>query len=636
MSNLRFKLLKNSQARKLIYILFIFCLLFANQSFAFSTKSKHLLEKYCFDCHSDGIDKGDFEFEELLSKPLKSKNTKREWQKIWSVIEEHQMPPTDKKKQPSQAEREIIMTALEENVFSIHRKKRYAAPMNLVRLSNEQYAKTIKYLTGSSLHVSAQLPLDPTSAGFSNIGETLNISNVLFEQYSSIAQQISKSMFVEDKKDMGAFRKGSTMLKAIGDINDQEKVEKTLLSFTEEAYRRPLKNGEKLEIKELYSNLLEHLSPREAIMKSIQSILVSPNFIFRTELLGEGTVEGDLVKLNEYALASRLSYFLWNLPPDATLKKLASKGELRNQLKPQIKRLIKHKNFSNMARSFGQYWLGIQNVDSNRPNKQVFKKFNIELLPKMSNETIHFLKYLFQENRPLDDMFSSNITFLSKSLASYYQVPYQGKSKGYVKTEMPESHHRRGILSQPSVLIVTSDPDRTSPVKRGIWILETLLGMPPPPAPENIDPLEEPTPEEKNLTFRQQLEKHRSNKACASCHAMMDPIGFAMDSFDALGNWRNNDHGQPLDTKTIWRGHRINGFDDLYHLIITDYRDEFISCFSKKLLTYALGRGLEIEDRITTQKIVRMMNSKESSFQDLIIALIESTPFQYRTVEKRT
>lgn len=617
------------------FILLIYCQLFFSLNFiyGFEAQSLNLLEKYCFDCHSDGVDKGDFEFDLLLKKPLNSPETKKQWHKIWSVIEEHQMPPADKKKQPSKEEREALLIALEENIFSINRQKRYAAPMKLTRLSNEQYAITIRSLAGSKLEVDKLLPLDPTSAGFSNIGDTLNITPMLFDRYNKIAQQLADNMFYKSPEDPNAYKKGSKMLADAGDGKDLKKVEQVLVSFAREAFRRPVEEHEVKEIMDLYTELRAEVDYRMAMKESIRSILVSPNFIFRTELLRTDKIEGNLARLDEYALASRLSYFLWNSQPDKRLLELASKGKLRANLKDQVKRMIRSKYFGRMTRSFGQYWLGIQYIDNNRPNKQIFKGFKTDNLLKMGTETVYFLKYLFQENRPITDIFSSNVTFLDGSLASFYKVKYNGK-KGYVKTEMPPEHNRRGILSQPSILIVTSDPDRTSPVKRGMWILETLLGMPPPPAPANVGGIEEADGEGEHLTFRQQLEKHRDNKACASCHAMMDPLGFAMENFDGIGRWRTEDKGKPVDVKTNWRGHQINNFEDLYQLLVTEYRDEFIDCFTEKLMTYALGRGLEIEDRITILNIVKKLNNSESGYQDIFIELVESTPFQYRTIER--
>ncbi|MCM8530566.1 MAG: DUF1588 domain-containing protein, partial [Lentisphaeraceae bacterium] len=596
----------------------------------FDSKSQKLFEKYCYDCHSDGVDKGNFEFDKILKKPLTAAETKKYWHKIWDVIEEHQMPPADKKKQPTESEREAMMIGLETYVFSVDREKEYAAPILLSRLSNSQYANSIKQLTGTRLNVSQLLPLDPASGSFSNISTTLNISPMLFERYQAIAQNVAQTMFLEDLKDGSALKRGKAILKESGDGTDNKKVLSTLTKFAAGAYRRPLTSQEQNDLAALYKSFRQIHPHRAAMMESIRSILISPNFLFRTELLRTKKVEHGLILLDDYALASRLSYFLWNSPPDKRLKMLAAKGKLHDNIESEVKRLMKHKNFSYMVKSFGPQWLGIQYLDNNKPSKKIFKGFNTELLRKMLTETVSFLRYTFQNSAPINEIFSSNVTFIDHSLSKFYGVPYVGK-KGYAKTEMPKEHNRRGILTQPSVLIVTSDPDRTSPVKRGMWILENLLGMPPPPAPANVGGIEEESEENKNLTFRQQLEKHRSNKACASCHAMMDPLGFAMENFDGVGKWRTTDHGKPLDIKTNWRGDKIDTFDDLYQLLTTKYKDEFVSCFTEKLMTYALGRGLEIEDRISIMKIVKQTTKKESSFQDIFIALVKSTPFQYRT-----
>ena len=316
------------------------------------------------------------------------------------------------------------------------------------------------------------------------------------------------------------------------------------------------------------------------------------------------------------------------------LLNLAEKGQLRANLDKTVVRMMKDWRFKKMVESFGQYWLGIQYLENNVPSGRVFKGFDRRYLHKMKEETTRFLHYLFQNNKPINEILSSRETFVDQKLAKFYGVNFNGKN-GYKKVTMPETHRRRGILTQPSVLLVTSDPDRTSPVKRGLWILENLLGMPPPPAPPDVTTtIDENTAGNKNLTFRQQLEKHRDNKACASCHAMMDPLGFTMDNFNAIGQWRDKEHGKPLDVKSNWRGNQINNFDDLYKLITTKYRNEFLSCFTEKLMTFALGRGMEIEDRIAINKIVKQVEKSDSKFHELFIALVKSTPFQYRSLEK--
>ena len=615
---------------KIFFLLTGLCLCLTTT--AFESKDLKLFEKYCFDCHSDGVDKGNFEFDKIMSQDLHASKNKHTWHKIWDVIEEHQMPPANKKKQPTQAEREQIMIALEKNIFSIDRRHKYAGPIELIRMSNQQYANTIKELSGTWANISNKLPLEATSAGFNNISTTQNISPLLFDQYNKIAEQLARGMFIKGV-DKQAMRRGKERLKMSGDGKDLNKVHHTLFHMAKLAYRRSLSQNEQNSLKALYNTLRKNMNHTLAMVEYTRSLFVSPNFLFRTELFGIEKIEGKLAKLDEFALASRLSFFLWNSGPDSHLLSLAQNNQLRNNLKKEVKRMIKDWRFAQMVRSFGQHWLGIQYLQNNVPSRKVIKKFEPYLLHKIKGETTRFLQYMFQENKPINELFSSRETFVDKQLAEFYKIPAP-KGKGFQKVTMPAKFHRRGILNQPSIMIVTSDPDRTSPVKRGMWILENLLGMPPPPAPADVPSIEKAGHGKEKLSFRQKLEKHRNNKACASCHAMMDPLGFAMENFDVVGRWRTEDHGLPIDSKTNWRGSQINNFDDLYKLITVKYRREFISCFTEKLMTFALGRGLEIEDRITVMNIVNKTDHPDSRLQDIFIGLIESTPFQYRTLNK--
>jgi hypothetical protein len=605
---------------------------------AFEPQALKLYEKYCFDCHSDGVDKGNFEFDKIMAESFQADKNQDTWHKIWSVIEEHQMPPANKKKQPTQAEREQMMVALEKKVFSIERVQKYAGPIDLIRMSNQQYANTIKELSGSWTKIENMLPLDSTSAGFNNISATQNLSALLFDRYNKIAEQVTRGMFTNHSNgDKGIKARGLQLLKATGDGKDLKKVNAALHAMAKITFRRELSESELKFIFTHYKTLRQSLSHKDALMKFTQSLFISPNFIFRTELLGTEKVEGNLARLDEFALASRLSYFLWNSAPDQHLLKLAQEGRLRKNLRRQVEKMIKSWKFKQTVQSFGEYWLGIQYLKNNLPSRKVIKNFDAYYLDLMKQETTNFLYYTFQENKPINELFSSQETFVDKRLAKLYGLNKPAINK-MQKVTMPERYHRRGILNQPSVLIVTSDPDRTSPVKRGMWLLENILGMPPPPAPADVDilSLEKEDKNQKKLTFRQKLEKHRDNKACASCHAMMDPLGFAMDNFDAVGRWRTKDHGLPVDSKTNWRGNQINNFDDLYKLITTKYRKEFLVCFTKKLMTYALGRGLEIEDRISIMNIVKKVNKPDSRFHDIFYAIIESTPFQYRALNEET
>ena len=604
-----------------IIILFNVCGVFASE-----LPSIKLFEKYCFDCHADGVSKGDVDFDEIFKK----KNSHKDWAKIWEVVEKEQMPPA-KKKQPTDKEREEMMVAVEKTFFKIDRTKAYARPIALFRLSNEQFANSVRDIFGYYTDISRQLPPDATSMGFNNIGSTMNISPLLFERYQKIAFDVTRDMFQKSSSDKSAKRSGENFLKKIGDGSD-ERVEKVIKEVTLKAFRRPANEKELAGLMSLYKTVKERSgTDRMALMETFRAIIISSPHIFRTELHGSSKKMGDLVELDEYALASRISFFLWNSAPDSYLLSLASKNQLREKLPEVINRMVKSGRFQKFSTSFGQQWLHIQFLENNIPNKRIFK-FDRQLLPRMKKETSQFLNYLFKENKKIDEIFTSRVSFVDKDLAEHYGIKFPGKGRGYAKVTFPDDSHRQGILTHPSVLIATSDPDRTSPVKRGLFLLESVLGMPPPPAPANVPGLEEIEKKnpKKHLSFKELLAIHRENKACASCHNMMDPLGLAMENFDAAGRWRTKEKGKKIEFDEEWRGFKFTSFKDLQNLIAKEFRHKFIKCLTEKIMIYALARGMEFEDRISIMKIVDEVKRPEATYQDLLLAVIKSTPFQYR------
>lgn len=585
-----------------------------------------MFEKYCYDCHADGVSKGDVDFDEIFKK----KDSHEDWAKIWEVIEKEQMPPA-KKKQPSDKERENMMISVEKTFFKIDRSKTYTRPIGLYRLSNEQFSNSIRDVLGYYSDVSRQLPPDATSMGFNNIGSTMNISPLLFERYQKIAFDVTRDMFQESSTNSSAKRSGDNWIKKLGDASP-EKLHKVLEEVTLKAFRRPALEKETNKLKLLFENIKTRTgSDRTALMETFRAVIISPSHIFRTELHNAGKKMGELIELDEYALASRISFFLWNSSPDSYLLKLASQKKLREKLPEVVSRMVKASRFNKFSSSFGQQWLNIQYLENNIPHKRLFK-FDRQLLPRMKRETSYFINYLFKENKNIDEMFTSKVSFVDKDLAEHYGIPYPQKGKGYAQITFSEDSHRQGILTHPSILIATSDPDRTSPVKRGLFLLESILGMPPPPAPANVPGLEEieKKNEKKHLSFKELLAIHRQNKACASCHNMMDPLGLAMENYDASGRWRAKEKGKQIEIVEEWRGHKFTSFKDLQNLIAKEYRHKFIKCLTEKVMIYALARGMEFEDRISIMKIVDEIKRPEATFQDLLLEVIKSTPFQYR------
>ena len=607
---------------RLILILFALCVSINAEEIP----SIKIFEKYCFDCHSDGVDKGGVDFDEILKK----KDSHKEWGKIWEVIEKEQMPPV-KKKQPSVSQREEMLVSIEKNFFNIDRAKTYTRPIALFRLSNSQFANSIREVFGYYTSVERQLPPDATSMGFNNIGSTMNISPLLFERYQKIAFDVTRDMFQESSANKSAKRSGDAWMKKLGDAS-AERVKKVLEEVTLKAFRRPATEKELSGLTQLFATVKERsASDRTALMETFRAVIISSSHIFRTELHGSSKKMGELIELDEFALASRISFFLWNSAPDSYLLSLASKNQLREKLPEVVNRMVKSGRFQKFSSSFGQQWLHIQFLENNIPNKRLFK-FDRQLLPRMKKETSQFLNYLFKENKKIDEIFTSKVSFVDKDLAEHYGIKFPGKGRGYAKVTFPDDSHRQGILTHPSVLIATSDPDRTSPVKRGLFLLESVLGMPPPPAPANVPGLEEIEKKnpKKHLSFKELLAIHRENKACASCHNMMDPLGLAMENFDAAGRWRTKEKGKKIEFDEEWRGYKFTSFKDLQNLIAKEFRHKFIKCLTEKIMIYALARGMEFEDRISIMKIVDEVKRPEATYQDLLLAVIKSTPFQYR------
>ena len=604
-----------------IYTAVFLCLL--SSVSATQLSHKQYFEKFCFDCHADGVDKGGIDFDVLLNKKSDHKN----WSKVWEVIDKEQMPPADKKKQPDEQERTAMLLDVEKAIFNIDRNKEYSNSLPVYRLSKSQFANSLKFAFGYEGNASLMMPTDATSMGFNNISSNLNVSPLHFESYRNLAFAVSREMFREGSDNKKALSNGNKWLESLGDASPA-KLDELLKKVTLKTFRRPAGEKELAGFKQVFNKVKnESGSNRKALMETFRAIILSPSHIFRTELFGTQKTKDGLLELDEFALASRLSFFLWNSPPDDLILKAAQEGSLRENIKETVSRMLKSSNFNYFTKDFVQQWLNIQNLESKelsnrkRPIVRAFK-----------DETTTFVKYLFRENRPLKEMFTSRVTYVNNTLAKRYNFEEVPKGE-FQKVTFPEDSHRKGILSHPSILYATSNPDHTSPVKRGLWLLESILGMPPPPAPANVPAIEEAKKKnaEKKLTHTELLAFHRADKRCAACHEMMDPLGLAMENFSKMGEWRDEAEGQKIVLNEVWRGHEIKSFNDLQELIANKFENKFTKCLTEKLMIYALSRGLDIKDQIAVLKIAKKLDGKNATFQDVLIEVIQSTPFQYRS-----
>jgi hypothetical protein len=357
-------------------------------------------------------------------------------------------------------------------------------------------------------------------------------------------------------------------------------------------------------------------------------VLVSPNFLFRVEQDPQPGEANNIHTLNEYELASRLSYFLWSSMPDDELFALAAKGQLHAQLDQQVARMLKDPKAQALVDNFAGQWLQLRQMDNVNPDAAKFPDFDPALREAMTKETKLFFTSIMQEDHSVLDFINANYTFVNERLAKFYGLPGI-TGDDFQRYTFPPDSPRGGLLTQASILTVTSYATRTSPVLRGKWVLENLLDSAPPPPPPNVPALAEGAKADLNGTLKQRMEEHRANPNCAVCHERMDAIGFSLENFDATGAWRTQDVNQtPIDASgQLPDGTTINGAKDLKKILLSQ-QQQFCQCLTKRMLTYALGRGTEPADQRTLANIVDSLQKNGDKFSALINAIVHSDAFQ--------
>jgi hypothetical protein len=365
------------------------------------------------------------------------------------------------------------------------------------------------------------------------------------------------------------------------------------------------------------------------IEAALQFILASPEFLFRFEPDPSDLPIDAAYQLGDVALASRLSFFLWSSPPDDELLKVASEGKLRQHavLQQQVLRMLADSRADALVDNFAEQWLFLRNLKNSSPDPQIFPDFDDNLRQAMREETKLFFQSIVREDRSVMDLLNADYTFVNERLARHYGIPnvYGSQFRRVSLT----SKDRWGLLGQGSILTVTSYPNRTSPVQRGKWILTNLLGIPPTPPPPNVPPLKD-NGDGKPLSLRERMEQHRADPVCAGCHKVMDPIGFALENFDGVGQWRSVDDGLPIDPSgTLYNGAKVDGPVELRNML-AGRPDVFAGVMTEKLLTYALGRGLQYYDMPTVRKIVHDASANDLRLSSLVLGVVESVPFEMK------
>jgi hypothetical protein len=438
----------------------------------------------------------------------------------------------------------------------------------------------------------------------------------------------------------------ASQLKLLACLPDKPQAEQTrevLERFASRAYRRPATTAEVDRLCQLAQAAIDSGDKWEAAMQfAMQAVLVSPKFLFRLEL-DDRPEAPEARALDEFQLASRLSYFLWSSMPDDELTQLARQGELTKNLEPQVRRMLKDPRAVALYKNFAVQWLQLGRLQMHSPDKGMFKDFNDSLRQDMLRETELFFLAIVQEDRSILDLINADFTYLNERLGQHYGIldatgttwatqksrPRRDRlpREEFVRVQLADDQ-RGGLLTMASVLTVTSNPTRTSPVKRGRWVLEQILGTPPPPPPPDVPELKEGA--ELKGTLRERMAQHMANPACANCHAKMDPIGFAFENFDAIGRFRREDDNQKIDPAgTLPDGRSFAGPGELKKIIQSE-KELFARNLAEKMLTYGLGRGIEYYDRPTVQKVVAGLEADDYKFSRLVIEIARSEPFRNR------
>jgi len=457
------------------------------------------------------------------------------------------------------------------------------------------------------------------------------------------------------------------------DSNEQRRIyaREVLSRFARQAYRRPVDDKTVDRLVALAESYYSQPGKRfeEGVGRAMVAVLASPHFLFRLEEADRNHVAEAYPLIDEYALASRLSYFLWSSMPDDELFHLAEQNQLRTNLQPQVQRMLKDSRGEALVQNFVGQWLQVRDVEGTPINEQAVNAREDDELRKlldgirnaktdaerraifrqlrdrpnkveldgalrrdMQQEAEMLFANIITEDRSVLDLVDCDYTFLNEKLANYYGIPNVHGNE-MRRVTLPKDSPRGGVLTLGAVLVVTSNPDRTSPVKRGLFILDNILGSPPPPPPGNVPLLEDSEKEFKDRqpTMREVLELHRSQALCSSCHSRMDPLGLGLENFNALGRWRVRERGQPIDTTgQLQTGEKFDNVQQLKHILLTQYQQDFYRCLTEKLLTYALGRGLTYDDVDAVDQIVERLEQTGGRFSALLTGIVESPQFQKR------
>lgn len=612
-----------SRFRLTSWVVLITAMLAAHGDDVFLRDLKPQLDKFCLDCHGGrktkaGVNLAGFtNTVSLFHDPVL-------WDKVLQQLDQRQMPPEDKP-QPTADERLHLVESLKRLLDDPDPALVPHDPGAVVvhRLNRNEYNLTLRDLLGVDTRPADNFPVDGGGGGgFDNNADTLFVPPILMEKYLAAAEDVLAAAQPERL----------FVARPIWWRRDRSVAEDNLYWFATRAFRRPVVTDEVQRLLPLYDRARAQGKPFEVAVKSAyKAVLVSPNFLFRVEQEPAGKAPG---RLNDYELATRLSYFLWSSMPDEELFALAAAGRLSDGkvLEAQVRRMLGDPKARVLAEQFTSQWLGTKTLaTTSNPDRGRFPQYNDALRTAMMAEPVEFFAALLREDTSLLRLLDADFTYANADLAKLYGLS-NVTATNFVRVTLPD-RRRGGIVGMAAVLTKTSYPLRTSPVLRGKWILEEILGTPPPPPPPLVKTLPPNDEKHDGLTFRQQLEQHRKDPNCAGCHSRMDPLGFALENFDAIGGWRDKVTGQAVDASgTLVGGEKVDGVIGLKDALLAR-KQLFLRHLTEKMLAYGLGRGLEYYDIPAVKQIVDRLGRNDHRATALILEVVNSYPFQWRRGE---
>jgi len=582
---------------------------------------------YCTECHGEKKRKGGINFLPALKNPGDAASSKR-WKQALASVKTHDMPPTDAGKQPTEEERQNFLDWIAKIKFL---SPKDPGPFVIRRLTKVEYGNTLHDLFGVDSAVAHELPDEVFGAGYLN-----TLSPLQSEQYLTIANDVLDRILAPNDAPPTAVQKRLFGKPPAPGADLRAAAKKVARSLARNAYRRPPSESELDVLLGVFDLGRENkLTYPAALRLMLKAVLVSPQFLFITPAK-EPESGHTIVPLDDYQLASRLSYLLWATMPDAELSALADSGKLREPavLKAQVKRLLLDRRSRALFDGFGAQWLGVGSLQSKTFDTAKFPQMTGAMRSAMYDEARLFFDSIVRENRSAVSFVDSDYTFLNGTLAALYGLEKTVTGPQMRKVKLTDAN-RGGILGMPGILATTSFPNRTSAVKRGVWVLEQVLGEHVPPAPANVPALEKQDQRKvANMTLRQRTELHRTNPVCANCHKVLDPIGFGLENFDAIGRWRDqDDSGGAIDAAGELPGGKHFASPKELKVIIATRSNELARNLTEKLLAYALCRQLEGYDEIVVDRLMETIAKDGYRIQTLITEIVTSYPFVQRRIQ---